>query len=258
VRLETRDSGLEDVFAALGRNWGPFFSSADAEELTLSVQATGEPLARPADWRPLLPKGRSDAAGALTFEGEGIRVRVDAARSQATVEGPCERYPLDAAVRVLLADALVRRGGLLLHGVAVAREGKAAVFTGHSGAGKSTLATWASRGGLTVLADELVAIVPSGGGLAVHGTPWNAGVNTSAALSMAGVLSHGPAARLKAVEASAVLRVLLSNVVEPVDTAQMRATLFQIASSMLNAVPTQELEFARAPDVAEVLREALK
>ena len=158
---------------------------------------------------------------------------------------------------MLLADSLLRRGGLLVHGVALATESKAALFTGHSGAGKSTLGVWGSRGGLSLLSDELVAIVPEGGGFTVHGTPWNTGTGGSATLAMLGVLAHGPDARLRPVEPSTVLRVLLSNVVEPGETPQVRASLFRIASQVLAAVPAREFSFAPDASVAEALRGAL-
>ena len=212
----------------------------------------------PADWRPTLPRALMDLTGTLVLTGDGFQAQVHGNREVGAIYGPAERHPIDGVVRMLVADAVFRRGGMLLHGVAVAHAGRAAVFTGHSGAGKSTLAAWAAKGGLTVLADELVAIVPGAGGFTVHGTPWNVGAAQSASLALLGVLAHGTSARLSAVEPSAVLRVLLSNVVEPQDSAAVRAKLFQSASGMLNAVPAKELSFARAPDVAQVLKDSLR
>jgi hypothetical protein len=205
----------------------------------------------------LLPRVRARADGGLALEGEGFRAELSADRREARLEGPIDPFPVTAVVRVLLAEALLLRGGLLVHGCAVAHQGKAALFTGDSGAGKSTLGKWASQGGLTRLADELVAVLPDGDGFRVHGTPWNVGTNASARLTHIGVLAHTPGAQLRPVPASTVLRVLLSNVLEPGDTNEVRAMLFQIASKILSVVPTYELGFARNLEVANVLRDAL-
>jgi hypothetical protein len=205
----------------------------------------------------LLPRVRARADGGLALEGEGFRAELSADRRQARLEGPVDPFPVTAVVRVLLADSLFSCAGLLVHGCAVAHQGKAALFTGVSGAGKSTLGKWASQGGLTLLADELVAVLPDGDGFSAHGTPWNVGTNASARLTHIGVLAHTPGAHLKPVPASTVLRVLLSNVLEPGDTPEVRAKLFQIASKVLSAVPTYELGFAPNLEVAAVLRDAL-
>jgi hypothetical protein len=61
-----------------------------------------------------------------------------------------------------MAALLIQRGVLVLHGNALAREGKAIVCLGHSGAGKSTLAYALMRQGWQLLADDLVAITPDG------------------------------------------------------------------------------------------------
>jgi hypothetical protein len=74
--------------------------------------------------------------------------------------GPREirTYLLGSAIAALL----IQRGVLVLHGNALAREGKAIVCLGHSGAGKSTLAYALMRQGWQLLADDLVAITPDG------------------------------------------------------------------------------------------------
>lgn len=189
--------------------------------------------------------------------GDGFRALLSADRRTGLVEQPTERFPVEAVVRVLLAEWLLARGGMLLHGVALAHQGRAAVFTGFSGAGKSTLGAWGARGGLTLLADELVALVPDGEGFAAHGTPWNQGTNARASLAMLGVLAHAREARLRPVEPSTVLRVMLSNVLEPADSPAVRARLFQLAGRVLAGVPARELEFAPNPEAAEAVREAL-
>jgi hypothetical protein len=206
---------------------------------------------------PLLPAIHTESSGALRLEGDGYRALVQADRRHATIEQPPDRFATEAVLRILLADSLLRRGGLLIHGVALAHGSNAALFTGQSGAGKSTLGHWGARGGLTLLSDELVAVVPEGDRFVAHGTPWNVGGNMSARLSVLGLLRHARDAQLGPIEPSAVLRVLLSNLVEPAETPSVRAQLFQIAGRLLAATAARELSFAPDPGAAEALKAAL-
>lgn len=205
----------------------------------------------------MLPNVRAQPDGALTFEGEGFEGGVGADRREGWVRGALERFPVEAVIRVLLADSLVRRSGLLVHGVALASQGRAALFTGPSGAGKSTLGRWGSEGGLRLLSDELVALVPEAGGYTVHGTPWNLGCAEHAALGQIGVLTHSRTTELSPIAPSEVLRVLLSNVVEPAASAQARSAVFRIASQVLAKVPSVRLAFAPDLSSARVLGLAL-
>ena len=67
-------------------------------------------------------------------------------------------FLLGSAVGALL----IQRGTLVLHGNALERDGQSIVCLGHSGAGKSTLAYALMLQGWRLLADDLVAITPSG------------------------------------------------------------------------------------------------
>jgi hypothetical protein len=70
---------------------------------------------------------------------------------------------VDYSLRLLvlgpvLGILLHQRGHLVLHGSAVAKEGKAIAFLGNSGWGKSTTAAAFHQRGYTVVADDLVAV----------------------------------------------------------------------------------------------------
>ena len=227
----------------LEADWKGFAVCVEPAPTRLTLEWTA-PLTRPSDWQPILPAILQQADGSVILEGDGFRAQISADRRQGTVRQPPERFPIEAVVRVLLADSLLRRGGLLIHGVALAHHGQAALFTGFSGAGKSTLAQWGVQGGLSLLADELVAVLPDGDRFVVHGTPWNQGRPECATLAQIGILSHASQARLSPVEPAAVLRVLLSNLLEPAETVDVRARLFRIASRLLSQVPTRRLAFA--------------
>lgn len=251
------EGGDEALATRLEADWRGFVVAGGRAATWLELRI-GAPVQRPRDWRPVLPAIRGGPGLPLHLEGDGFRAEISANRRSGFVAQPPERFPLEAVARVLLAESLLERGGVLLHGVALAHQGRAAVFTGFSGAGKSTLGAWGARGGLTLLADELVALLPEGPGFAAHGTPWNQGTAGSAALAQLGLLAHGRQARLRAVEASTVLRVMLSNVLEPADQPEVRARLFQVAGRVLAAVPARELEFAPDLAAAEAVRGALE
>ncbi|WP_456380102.1 hypothetical protein [Thiolapillus sp.] len=62
--------------------------------------------------------------------------------------------------RVIVAYRLLARGGMVLHSAGLARDKKAWLFIGRSGAGKSTISRLGESSGLTILSDDMNAIVP--------------------------------------------------------------------------------------------------
>jgi hypothetical protein len=69
--------------------------------------------------------------------------------------------PRDASIFVLgvsFGILLHQRGALVLHGAAVAKDGRALAICGASGAGKSTLATALCREGFEFVADDICAV----------------------------------------------------------------------------------------------------
>ncbi|QNI87084.1 hypothetical protein SynROS8604_00415 [Synechococcus sp. ROS8604] len=68
-----------------------------------------------------------------------------------------------------LGAALIQRGILVLHGNALEKHNRAIVCMGYSGAGKSTLAYALMQQGWNLLADDLVAVTPTG--LILPGVP---------------------------------------------------------------------------------------
>ena len=91
----------------------------------------------------------------------------DFAAGRATLAiGDDERTVFDRSIenflRVVFAHLALARGGFLLHGSGVVRDGRAFVFFGPSGSGKTTVTTL-SKGSL-VLSDDLILIARSGAG----------------------------------------------------------------------------------------------
>jgi len=239
-------SGEARALEAIERAWAPFADAGSPEaEVALEVDPS-----RPRARAPVaMPEVRAGAVSAASFEAE-----ISGDGRTARVRGADERYGVESALKVLLAARLAEAGGLLVHGVALAWQGRAALFTGPSGAGKSTLAALGRRAGLEVLADELVAVWP---GWRVEGTPWNEGAAASAVLAGVGTLAWAESARLERAPAAGVVRVLAGNVLLPDPGADGKARAFRAQAALMNAVRPWALWFAQDGDVGGVLREAL-
>jgi hypothetical protein len=82
---------------------------------------------------------------------------------------PRERA-MENLVRVAVAWTAVSRGGFLLHGASIVRDGRGYIFFGKSASGKSTLCSLSTEG--SVVSDDLSLVLPSAGGLVVAGTPF--------------------------------------------------------------------------------------
>ncbi len=82
---------------------------------------------------------------------------------------PRERA-LENLCRVAIAWMAVERGGFLIHGASIVRNGRAYIFFGRSASGKSTLASLSTEG--QVISDDLSLVFPSAKGMLVAGTPF--------------------------------------------------------------------------------------
>lgn len=155
---------------------------------------------------------------------------------------------LDTFVRSMVGSDLLARGGILVHGAAVAVDGGAHLFPARSGSGKSTLAARAGH----PLSDELSAIAPGPHGFRVHATPW--------------WTSRGGAAPLVCVYALAwdgegatplrhtAVRQLATNLVLPLDTPSNRERGLAAAAAVAGAVPFARFAFHPDSDVDRLLR----
>ncbi|GHG96014.1 hypothetical protein [Comamonas sp. JC664] len=243
---------------ALGRLFSRFGVSREVAgegAARLRVELPAEP--RPAPSVRTLPRTSRLSDGGVGLSGEDYEATLSAEGLQAHVVGH-GRFPIETVLKVMLARALARRGGLLVHGVAIAHQGRAALFTGNSGAGKSTLgALWGGSGGQT-LSDELVAVWPApGDGWRVAGTPWNVGQPVEARLTAVGTLAWDAASRWEAQPAGEVGRMLLLNALLPEATPAGRGGLLAAAGRLLSEVAPVRLVFARDASAATVLQGAL-
>lgn len=74
--------------------------------------------------------------------------------------------------RLVVANRLLQRRGVLLHSAGVVADGKATLLFGPSGAGKSTAARLSRDAGYTILSDDLNAVSLEGGVLCVSQVPF--------------------------------------------------------------------------------------
>ncbi len=200
------------------------------------------------------PEVERPGPGRLSLRGDGYRGELDLeARTAELDQGP-ERFPIDAAIRAVLADRLGSDGGVLVHGVGLAVEGRGWLFTGPSGAGKSTLGGLASAGGARLLSDELVVVRNAADQVILEGTPWNVGFPERAPAVGLGLLGWGSAHRLEEVPASEVLRTLIANVALTDDSPEARARAFRTCSELVSRLRPARLVFALTPGVVEALR----
>lgn len=256
VAVEGADAGL---LGSLRRLFSRFLVPEADGDPVARLQVFAPDVVRPAPATRELPRIERAPDGSQHLEGEDYSATLAADGLRATVVGQ-GRFPVETVLKVMLAGALARRGGLLVHGVAVAHQGRAALFVGHSGAGKSTLgALWADAGGER-LADELVAVWPvrePSGTWRVAGTPWNVGVPGEAVLKAVGMLAWDTGSRWEAQSAGEVGRMLLPNALLPEATAAGRAGLLAASGRLLSEVAPVRLVFARDASAAAVVRGAL-
>jgi hypothetical protein len=90
----------------------------------------------------------------------------------ALAQGELDPAPraMENFLRSAIAWLAIERGGFLLHGASIVREGRAHVFYGPSGAGKSTLSAMSREG--RVISDDLTPLLRTPHGLEALGSPF--------------------------------------------------------------------------------------
>jgi HPr serine kinase-like protein len=174
---------------------------AERAQLT---SASGSPRRRPVASRPAAGGGRvaevlADASGgyfmpapgfgAFHVSGSGRLVR---AAPNAVAQWRWQRYLIGR----VLPFAAVLRGLEPVHAAAVALAGGAVLLAGDPGTGKSTLAAELVRGGLSFLADDVVALSRDDSGPRAHPGPGLLWLRRSAAARLGPAALRGLGARM--------------------------------------------------------------
>jgi hypothetical protein len=192
-----------------------------------------------------VPRG---ADGWIALDGEQTRPGTYAVQGgvlQTCI--PDEPASAEAALRALFQLAILRQGGLLLHGSAVSFEGKAVVATGPSGAGKSTLARLCVQAGGTLLSDETVGLHPDG---TVFGSPFFSdpdmiGEAHSAKLVGIFALQKGESEQLTGLQAAEGAALLLAQAYRPPPGEAAAPALLARASALALHPAAHRLTFRK-------------
>jgi hypothetical protein len=161
-------------------------------------------------------------------------------------------YSFDASLRVILANLMTEKNGLLLHASAVVRDNSAYIFLGPSGSGKTTIARLS--GAEKILSDEIVAVrTAHRKAVRVFGTPFWGEMGKGPAFSKSYALhsmfflkKHRTlyARRIRPDGAvQALLRCVCLYGKEPTDLQKSLDTCLQIVSM----VDCEELYFPKRP-----------
>lgn len=159
-----------------------------------------------------------------------------------------EGYLETLAVYRKIAAAFVERDILLLHGSAVAVDGRCYIFTAPSGTGKSThTALWRSHFGdrAVMINDDKPLIRLGRDEIRVYGTPWNGkhhlGSNISAPLCGICSLKRGEENRIRTMDRKRAFPILLGQIYRPYEDAAKMHQVLNLTEQLLK-VPVYELE----------------
>ena len=178
---------------------------------------------------------------------------IDLPARTAQVAAPAAVYGPSSADRVLsfiLTYDLPRAyNSMLLHGVAVVRNGVGLALTGRSGAGKTTVARLAA-GSAQVLTDENLVISLAGGQPELVSTPfWGAStppemierINRHAPLRAIVLLEHGPEFSLVPLSEGDAIMALLTTEKVAVERVSSAHAWLAMAQRIVNETPTFRL-----------------
>ena len=170
--------------------------------------------------------------GDYACAGDGLNGRVGPAEAELCAWGG--EGALLAALRLACALWLLPRGGLLLHGACVERDGAAHVFVGESGAGKTTLSRALGGGRARVISDELSCVKEG----RVFGHPFPRRLGDGCApdaglrLGSLSAISHGAAFRRAPLTGALAARALLRRVFLPARDAASLALAVDSAARL--------------------------
>ncbi len=175
-----------------------------------------------------------------------------------------EGYLETLAVYRLLAEALISRGVLLVHGSAVAVDGVGYLFTAKSGTGKSvhTMLWRQVFGSRAVMINDdkpLVAVTKQGAW--VYGTPWDGKHRLSAnmAVPLAGIclLNRGVENSIRPASPQEAYPALLRQICRPRDRRSLEQEL-TLLDTLTQHTPLFSMKCTMDPQAAQMAYEAMK
>lgn len=164
-------------------------------------------------------------------------------------------------LRILVAHALVARGGVLLHAAGVADGDRARVFFGVSGAGKTTLSRLAQEEGRRILSDDMVALVPETGRIRTLAIPFAGDFRDVAPHDGAGLegilrLRQAPVHAVRPLRRAEAVASLLTCTPFVNRDPWLAERLLGNLAALLDAAPAHELAFAPRAGFLDLLEPA--
>ena len=165
-----------------------------------------------------------------------------------------------AAVCRAFGEYLFTKNILMIHGSALAVDGRGYLFLAPSGTGKSTHTRhWMARfGSRAVMVNDdkpFVAVEP--GGIFLHGSPWSGkhGLDTNICAPLAGLclLTRGTETRIAPISMAEALPMLRKATFRPADPQGLDILIAAVARS----VPLWHLSCTKDPEAAEVSSRAI-
>ena len=168
-----------------------------------------------------------------------------------------------AAIQRKIAEELLKRDTLLLHGSTVAVDGAAYLFTAACGTGKSThTRLWREVFGdrAVMVNDDKPFLKFTGNSVTAYGSPWSGkhGLDTNICAPLKGicVLKRGSENVIRRVEQEAVIEMLHHQAFLSTDPALQEKTA-ELVCRLAQMVPLWEMECTKDARAAEVAHEAM-
>ena len=173
-------------------------------------------------------------------------------------EGPRFQRGSENFLRAMTAGFILERGGLLLHGAAVVRGGRAYVFFGPSGSGKTTVTRLSPAD--TVLSDDLTLLVRQDDAFRAAGIPFGMAhhhvPDTNEAFPIAGLhrLVHSREVRRERMTGAAAMAEVIASLPFVLEGEDPHAPM-EIAARLLGQVPLWRLHFRKDDAFWSVIEE---
>jgi hypothetical protein len=257
VRLEGLSSRQQSELAA---RYGIFARRRDDEagvDIRLAVRRSPRDAflrvapSGPAELYRLLSKEIDGSLMAWSYEWAALWSRAAGEATLAATTGDREIFDriIENFLRVVFAHEILERGGLLLHGAGVVRDGQAWLFFGPSGSGKTTVTTLSA--GARILSDDLVMIVPGGRGFVACSVPFR-GLLTPPAMSdrsypVAGLfrLVKDSEDRVEPLDPARAVGELVQSLPFITDCPGAAPRMLEVASAVAGAAPVSTLRFRK-------------
>lgn len=168
-----------------------------------------------------------------------------------------------AAIQRAFAEFLFHHDTLLLHGSALAVDGKGYLFTAHSGTGKSTHTRyWQQLFGarMVMVNDDKPFVTLSSEGVMLHGSPWSGkhGLDNNLSVPLKGIclLERGSENCIRQITPGEMLPMVQKQCYCPLDESK-RENFLSLTEALTNMVPVWCMRCTKDPVAAEVAYNAM-